>query len=131
MADPNSVFYKDFDILFDVHPVTRKLNTLTNSDAIKRALKNIILTDKFERPYNPEFGSDVRQRLFETHDGTVADDIATDVELAIKNFEPRAVLLDVRVEERLEQNGVVITIVFRAENKTTPETVNFFVERVR
>jgi len=131
MADPNSVFYKDFDILFDVHPVTRKLNTLTNSDAIKRALKNIILTDKFERPYNPEFGSDVRQRLFETHDGTVADDIATDVELAIKNFEPRAVLLDVRVEERLEQNGVIITIVFRAENKTTPETVNFFVERVR
>jgi len=51
--------------------------------------------------------------------------------LAIKNFEPRAVLLDVRVEERLEQNGVIITIVFRAENKTTPETVNFFVERVR
>ena len=131
MTAPNSVFYKDFDILFDVHPVTRKLNVLKNSDAIKRALKNIILTDKFERPYNPEFGSDVRQRLFETHDGTVADDIATDIELAIKNFEPRAVLLDVRVEERLEQNGVAITIVFRAENKTTPETVNFFVERVR
>tara|TARA_R100001591_G_C4247176_1_gene156144 strand:- start:149 stop:544 length:396 start_codon:yes stop_codon:yes gene_type:complete len=131
MAEPNSVFYKDFDIVFNVHPVTRKLSTLTNSDAIKRALKNIILTDKFERPYNPEFGSDVRRRLFETHDGTVADDIATDIELAVKNFEPRAELLDVRVDERLEENGVIITIVFRAENKTTPETVNFFVERIR
>lgn len=129
--DPGSVFYKDFDIVFNVHPVTRKLSTLTNSDAIKRSLKNIILTDKLERPYNPEFGSDIKQRLFETHDGTVADDIATDIEFAVKNFEPRAKLLDVRVDERLEENGVIITIVFRATNKTTPDTVSFFVERVR
>ena len=131
MANPNQVVYKDFDIIFDAHPVTRKLNTLTNSDAIKRSLKNIILTDKLERPYNPEFGSDIRRRLFETHDGTVADEIASDIEFAVKNFEPRVRLLDVRVDERLEQNGVFITIVFRAENQTDSEIVNFFVERVR
>tara|TARA_R100000697_G_scaffold72567_1_gene84950 strand:- start:140 stop:535 length:396 start_codon:yes stop_codon:yes gene_type:complete len=131
MANPNQVVYKDFDIVFNAHPVTRKLNTLTNSDAIKRALKNLILTDKLERPYNPEFGSDIRRRLFETHDGTVADEIASDIEFAIKNFEPRVRLLDVRVDERLEQNGVFITIVFRAENQTDSEVVNFFVERVR
>jgi phage baseplate assembly protein W len=128
---PIDVFYKDFDIVFSSHPVTRKLNTLTNSDAIKRSLKNIILTDKLERPYNPEFGSDIRQRLFETHDGTVADDIASDIEFAVKNFEPRVKLLDVRVEERIEENGVMISIVFRAQNKTATETVNFFVERIR
>ena len=128
---PIDVFYKDFDIVFSAHPVTRKLNTLTNSDAIKRSLKNIILTDKLERPYNPEFGSDIRQRLFETHDGTVADDIASDIEFAVKNFEPRVKLLDVRVEERIEENGVMISIVFRAQNKTATETVNFFVERIR
>ena len=131
MATPNQVVYKDFDIIFDAHPVTRKLNTLTNSDAIKRSLKNIILTDKLERPYNPEFGSDIRRRLFETHDGTVADDIASDIEFAVKNFEPRVKLLDVRVEERIEENGVMISIVFRAQNKTATETVNFFVERIR
>tara|TARA_A100000171_G_scaffold32317_2_gene30707 strand:- start:4160 stop:4555 length:396 start_codon:yes stop_codon:yes gene_type:complete len=131
MANPNQVVYKDFDIIFDAHPVTRKLNTLTNSDAIKRSLKNIILTDKLERPYNPEFGSDIRRRLFETHDGTVADEIASDIEFAVKNFEPRVRLLDVRVDERIEQNGVSITIVFRAVNQTESEVVNFFVERVR
>jgi phage baseplate assembly protein W len=131
MANPNQVVYKDFDIIFDAHPVTRKLNTLTNSDAIKRSLKNIILTDKLERPYNPEFGSDIRRRLFETHDGTVADEIASDIEFAVKNFEPRVRLLDVRVDERIEQNGVFITIVFRAVNQTESEVVNFFVERVR
>lgn len=131
MANPNQVVYKDFDIIFDAHPVTRKLNTLTNSDAIKRSLKNIILTDKLERPYNPEFGSDIRRRLFETHDGTVADEIASDIEFAVKNFEPRVRLLDVRVDERIEQNGVFITIVFRAVNQTDSELVSFFVERVR
>ena len=131
MANPNQVVYKDFDIIFDAHPVTRKLNTLTNSDAIKRSLKNIILTDKLERPYNPEFGSDIRRRLFETHDGTVADEIASDIEFAVKNFEPRVKLMKVSVDADIEQNGVSITIVFRAVNQTESEVVNFFVERVR
>lgn len=131
MPLPKSVVYKDFDIIFDRHPVTRKLNTLTNNEAIKRSLKNIILTNKFERPYSPFFGSDIKNRLFEQLDGNIADDVASDIQYAVSNYEPRVQLLDVRVFENNERNGIEVTIVFRAKNQVSEDNVSFFIERVR
>ena len=49
----NQVVYKDVDTLFDIHPVTRKLNVLTNNAAVARSVKNLVLTNKGERPYQP------------------------------------------------------------------------------
>ena len=131
MPLPKSVVYKDFDIIFDRHPVTRKLNTLTNNDAVKRSLKNIILTNKFERAYSPNFGSDIKSRLFEQFDNNIADDIANDIEFAVSNYEPRVQLIDVLVREVVEQNGIEITIKFRAKNQVDADQLDVFVERVR
>ena len=111
MPVPKSLVYKDFDIIFDRHPVTRKLNTLTNNDAVKRSLKNIILTNKFERAYSPNFGSDIKSRLFEQFDTNIADDIANDIEFAVANHEPRVQLIDVLVREVPDQHGIEITII--------------------
>ena len=131
MPVPKSVVYKDFDIIFDRHPVTRKLNTLTNNDAVKRSLKNIILTNKFERAYSPNFGSDIKSRLFEQFDTNIADDIANDIEFAVANYEPRVQLIDVLVREVPDQHGIEITIKFRARNQVDVDQVDLFVERVR
>jgi len=131
MPLPKSVVYKDFDIIFDRHPVTRKLNTLTNNDAVKRSLKNIILTNKFERAYSPNFGSDIKSRLFEQFDTNIADDIANDIEFAVSNYEPRVQLIDVLVREVVEENGIEITIKFRAKNQVEIDQLDVFVERVR
>tara|TARA_R100000353_G_scaffold48158_1_gene38259 strand:+ start:405 stop:800 length:396 start_codon:yes stop_codon:yes gene_type:complete len=131
MPLPKSVVYKDFDIIFDRHPVTRKLNTLTNNDAVKRSLKNIILTNKFERAYSPNFGSDIKSRLFEQFDTNIADDIANDIEFAVANFEPRVQLIDVLVREVPEQHGITITIKFRARNQVDVDQLELFIERVR
>lgn len=131
MPLPKSVVYKDFDIIFDRHPVTRKLNTLTNNDAVKRSLKNIILTNKFERAYSPNFGSDIKSRLFEQFDSNIADDIANDIEFAVANFEPRVQLIDVLVREVPEQHGITITIKFRARNQVDVDQLELFIERVR
>ena len=131
MPLPKSVVYKDFDIIFDRHPVTRKLNTLTNNDAVKRSLKNIILTNKFERAYSPNFGSDIKSRLFEQFDTNIADDIANDIEFAVSNYEPRVQLIDVLVKEAIEENGIEITIKFRAKNQVETDLLDVFIERVR
>lgn len=131
MPLPKSVVYKDFDIIFDRHPVTRKLNILTNNDAVKRSLKNIILTNKFERAYSPNFGSDIKSRLFEQFDTNIADDIANDIEFAVSNYEPRVQLIDVLVREVVEENGIEITIKFRAKNQVEIDQLDVFVERVR
>tara|TARA_R100001591_G_scaffold41438_1_gene52839 strand:+ start:61 stop:456 length:396 start_codon:yes stop_codon:yes gene_type:complete len=131
MPVPKSLVYKDFDIIFDRHPVTRKLNTLTNNDAVKRSLKNIILTNKFERAYSPNFGSDIKSRLFEQFDTNIADDIANDIEFAVANHEPRVQLIDVLVREVPDQHGIEITIKFRARNQVDVDQLDLFVERVR
>jgi len=131
MPVPKSVVYKDFDITFNKHPVTRKISVLTNNQAVKRALKNLILTNKFERPYSPFYGSDIKRRLFEQMDGTVADDIANDIEFAVSNYERRVKLIDVRVKEVRDSNGIEVSITFRCLNQTELDTVSFFLERVR
>jgi len=131
MAGINNVVYKDFDILFDRHPVTRKLNTLTNNAAIARSVKNLILTNKGERPYQPFIGGDVRSKLFELNDGTVEQEIKEAIEDAIKEYEPRAELIDVFADQNIDGNSINVTIKFRAVNQTTPVEIQFLLERVR
>jgi len=131
MAGINNVVYKDFDILFDKHPVTRKLNTLTNNAAIARSVKNLILTNKGERPYQPFIGGDVRSKLFELNDGTVEQEIKEAIEDAIKEYEPRAELIDVFADQNIDGNSINVTIKFRAVNQTTPVEIQFLLERVR
>jgi|TARA_X000001388_G_scaffold74829_1_gene68496 phage baseplate assembly protein W len=128
----NQVVYKDFDTLFDIHPVTRKLNVLTNDDAIVRSVKNLVLTNKGERPYQPFLGCDIRNRLFEpADDGFTEEEIVENIEEVIGEYEPRAELIDVIADVKPDQNSVNVTITFRAINATEPTTLNLILEKVR
>ena len=127
----NQVVYKDFDTLFNIHPVTRKLNVLTNVDAVVRSVKNLVLTNKGERPYQPFLGCDVRNRLFELNDGFTEDEIVENIQEVIGEYEPRAELIDVIANVRPDQNSVDVTITFRVINQTEISTVNILLEKVR
>ena len=127
----NNVVYKDFDTLFAAHPVTGKLNTLTNNEAVARALKNLILTNKGERPYQPFIGGNITSKLFELNDGTVEDDIEQSIEDTIREYEPRAQLISVAVDALVDKNAINVTIKFRVVNQSNPVEINLFLERVR
>ena len=127
----SNVFYKDIDILFGNHPVTRKLNTLTNNAAVARAVKNLILTNKGERPYQPMLGSDVTRQLFELNDGLVENNLQEAIELVIQNYEPRAELESVFVDANNDQHLVTVDITFRVVNQIDPITINVMLERIR
>ena len=127
----NQVVYKDIDTLFDIHPVTRKLNVLTNNDAVARSVKNLVLTNRGERPYQPFLGCDVRNRLFELTDGFVEDEIVDSISETIANYEPRAELIDVIADVKPDQNSVNVTITFRVINQQDPVSINFLLERIR
>ena len=133
MSVIRNVVYKDVDLLFDIHPVTRKINTLTNNRAISRALKTLVLTDKGERPYQPFLGGNIRSRLFDlASDGLqIEADIRQDIEDVIRNYEPRAELMDVFVDSNIDSNEITVSIKFRAVNQTDPEVVSFFLTRTR
>ena len=127
----NSVVYKDIDTLFTAHPVTGKLNTLTNNEAVARAVKNLVLTNKGERPYQPFIGGDVNAALFELNDGTIEDEVKQAIEDTIREYEPRAELISVFANQKIDNNALTITIKFRVVNQTDPIIVNVFLERVR
>tara|TARA_B100002019_G_scaffold283492_1_gene289958 strand:+ start:1136 stop:1531 length:396 start_codon:yes stop_codon:yes gene_type:complete len=131
MAQVKQVNFSDLNLTFNPHPVTGKLSVLENNEAVKRSIRNIVLTNHYERPYQPTFGGNIRTQLFEQLDGLTTSEIKNDIEIAINNFEPRAELFDIDVTPGSNENGVDVTIVFRVINQAEPVTVKFFLERVR
>lgn len=127
----NEVFYKDFDIRFLAHPITGKLGIKKNTDAIKQAFVNLILTNLGERPYHPTFGSDIRRQLFENYTPFTEGKIRAAIDTAKKNFEPRIEILDISFGGDPDRNELKIDITFQPRNSVQPVTVTLNLERIR
>lgn len=130
-AITQELIYKDFDMRFMAHPVTGKLVIRKNAEAVKQALKILILTNLGERQYRPLFGSTVRNSLFENYTTFTQDTIRNSIKTAIGNFEPRVELLDILFGGDPDRNELDITIVFRPVNTTEVITLGLSIERVR
>ena len=123
-ASLKRVVNKDFDLQFRAHPSIGKLLMKKDDDSVKQALKNLILTDRYERPFRPNYGGDIRKRLFDLHTSVTRADYQNMIENTIKNYEPRAQLdsYSVNVTENPDQNGMSVNIRFR--NTTTLNDLN-------
>ena len=115
-SDRNAQVFKDFNLNFTRHPVTGDIAKLTNISAVKASVKNLVMTNFYERPFHPEIGSDVRRTLFEPVDETTAMNLTTYIEEVIVNYEPRADLASVRVDADIDRNGYNIVIEFYLRN---------------
>jgi len=131
MAVTKQLVYKDINMSFANHPVTGNLSVLRNNDAVKRAVRNLILTNFYERPYNAEFGGNIRAMLFENITPITESQIYGNIKRAIENFEPRVEINDIRVQSDPDRNGVDVTIVFTVINSIEPVQLDVFVERTR
>ena len=123
--------YKDLDLNFKAHPVTKDVLKRTGNAAIVGALKNLILTNIGEKPFQPNFGSRIRGLLFEDISFITANIIQTEISNSIKNYEPRVGVDAIRVQANPDQNRYDITIRFYINNLEAPVTINFFLEKVR
>lgn len=131
MPATKTILYRDLDLSFRAHPKTGHLLVKKNNESVKQGVKNLVLTNKFERPYRPQFGCDIRKRLFDLITGTTAVDIESDVTVAFENFIERAVLLKVNAIANPDLNSVRVNIVFRPINTTEPVETTLILERVR
>ena len=117
---------------FGRKPVSSDVNILTDVENIKRAVRNLILTNVFERPFHPELGSGVRDMLFENMTPFVAIMLTKRVEDIIENFEPRVRLMNVSARPDLDRNIYELTITFFILNAPTELVeVDVFLERLR
>ena len=123
--------FKDLDLNFAIHPIRKDINVHKAEFAIINSVKNLILTNHFERPFQPEIGSNIRRLLFENIDVILAAQIEREIEETSTNFEPRVQISSVVAVAAPEENGYKIRLEFFVINNPDPITINFFLERIR
>lgn len=131
MAISKDIFFSDFDWTFTPHPKTGDISILKNDQAIKRSLKNLILTKLSERRFYSDKGSSVLQFLFEPLDVISARAIKDAVRNVVNNYEPRIEIADVAVLSDMDETGIFVTISYKILNSITIDTTTIFLERAR
>ena len=126
-----SRIYKDLDLNFGRNVVTNDVNKLTDVEAVKRSVRNLINTNHYERAFHPEIGSDVRSMLFEPMTPLTALNLQRKVAEVLNNFEPRINLQQVLASPDLDRNSYALKILFYVVGSNQPVEVETFLERLR
>ena len=134
---PRSNFiYKDLNMFFTKHPTSKDVSKVTDIQAIKRAVRNLVLLNRGEKPFHPEIGGNVHGSLFENFTPMAEIELQTAIESTLSIYEPRVVLEQVKVNDdegySLDQNKLGITVSFSIANVPNEvHDVEVFLDKVR
>ena len=123
--------YSDLDLTFTRHPISNDVVLSVDDQAVIRSVRNLVMTNHYERPFHPEIGSNVRKMLFEPISPLTANYIQREIEDTIRNYEPRAKIKEVIVQVDPDYNYYMAIISFFIVNRTEPITINFVLQRLR
>lgn len=123
--------YSDFNQNFLPHPNTGQISRKINIDAVKLALRNLILTNKYERLRNPDFGTNIRKYLFERFDGNIEMELKIEIEDAVQKYEPRVRILDIDIDQQPDDNAIYIKIEFSINTIKETQFLDLVLYRVR
>ena len=127
----NAQQYKDLDLFFS-RKSNNDLNKVTDVEAIKRSVRNLILHNTFEKPFHPEIGGNVRGLLFENMTPMTSNVISRKIQDTIENHEPRARLVGVQAIPDVDLNGYQVSVYFYIVNAPTELVqLDSFLERLR
>ena len=131
MPVPTKAIYSDIPISFTAHPITGNVKKSINRDAVKNSVRNIILTNHGERFFKPKFGGNVTSQLFENASKFTEFNTARSIRIALQNYEPRAEVINVRVDSNPDTNNLTATLKFRIFNDPEPIDLDVLLERTR
>ena len=126
-----SRIYKDLNLDFQKNTATKDIQKITDIEAVKRSVRNLINLNHYEKPFHPEIGSNLRAMLFENMTPQMTHLIGKQIELLIANYEPRARLVAVRTLPQFDKNAYAVTINFQVVNQPEPVVVETLLERLR
>jgi phage baseplate assembly protein W len=127
----NTRTFVDLNLNFTKHPVTGDIAVLLDENAIKRSVRNLVLTKNYERPFHSEIGSQVTALLFELADPFTEAVIRQSIIDLINTFEPRVSLIDVQAVYDEGNNSIAVRIDFKILNTSVPVTLDLVLERSR
>jgi phage baseplate assembly protein W len=123
--------YRDLDLSLALHPIRKDIIPLKDDRAIRNAVKNLLLTNFYERPFNHGIGANLRALLFEPADAITRMAIEDNVRRTIQDHEPRVKILDVRVNNLEDQNAYNLLVRFLIKEYDTKEEVEILLRRIR
>ena len=131
-SDRNSRQYTDLDLFFGKKSSDSDISKVTDVQAVKRSIRNLVLLNHYEKPFHPEIGSGVRDMLFELMTPATAVILTRKIEDVINNFEPRARLVAVRAFPDLDNNAYNVSVEFYVLNTPTELVdLTILLERLR
>ncbi len=123
--------YSDLDLDFLAHPTTGDIVKKTGVDAIKRSVRNLVLTNYYDRPFRSYIGSNAQKLLFDNMNPLTAGFLKDAIDEVIRNYEPRVKVIQIAVNTSPDNNGYDATVSFIVLNTSEPVKFNLFLERVR
>jgi phage baseplate assembly protein W len=123
--------YSDLDLSLIPHPNKKDIIPLTDIDAVRNSVKNLILTSRYERPFQPNLGSGISSLLFENSGPDTLFLLKSYIRNVISNYEPRVNDIKVIVEDDSDNNAYYITVSFNVISVDTAANVELYLERVR
>ena len=123
--------YSDLDLTFKSLPVTNDVALRYDDQSVIASVRNLLLTNFYERPFQPKLGSNINAVLFEIADGITANIVENEIKNVIKNYEPRIKINQIIVTPSSDQNAFNATMSFFIGNNTTATTVNMLLQRSR
>tara|TARA_B100001175_G_C19252412_1_gene515341 strand:+ start:312 stop:713 length:402 start_codon:yes stop_codon:yes gene_type:complete len=113
--------FKDISMTFQSNPLNGDIIGIKNENAIARSVRNIVFTLPGEKPFDPDFGSNISKTLFENLDNISASTIVDEIEQSIGNYEPRVELLDVQANPNFDENSYDVTIIYEIIGADVPQ----------
>lgn len=123
--------YSDIPNTFDLSPINSDVTRVTNEEAVKQSIRNLLLTDRGERPFQRDFGSDIKSMLFEPATPIIARIMQDHIKEFIRLKEPRCNLIDVTVSAMIDSNQVEVTFLYNIINSTETLQYTLILDRVR
>ena len=123
--------WRDLDLNLVPHPIRGDIVPLRDDNAIKQAVRNLLVSNFFDRPFQAELGANLKGLLFEPADYITRIDIKDGIQNVLIKYEPRIQLLGINVEDLSDQNAYRILVVFRIKEYDTEESVEIVLRRLR
>ena len=127
----SSRIFKDLNLDFQQNTATKDIQKIKDVEAVKRSVRNLINLNHYEKPFHPEIGSNLRAMLFENITPQMTHVISKEIDNLIRNYEPRARLVQISTMPQFDKNAYAATISFYVQNSPDRIIVESFLERVR
>ena len=123
--------HRDLDLSLLIHPIRKDINVLKDDNAVKNAVKNLLITNAFERPFQPQLGANLRGLLFEPADAIPRIAIKDNIKRVLRDYEPRVKVLSIGLNDLSDQNAYRLTVKFLIKENDTDDTVEILLRRLR